>query len=129
MCPVGGIMSVGVGLKSYRTIFNARAASCAAVFNYAAGAFSDFDFEIAWGSLDRFQISVGDQLDVHVPADLDQFGRDNSHGTVVGGEGLVQLGHDAPDRWRFFEQVDVISGICQIQGRLHPGDPASDNHH
>ena len=97
MCPVGGIMSVGVGLKSYRTIFNARAASCAAVFNDAAGAFSDFDFEIAWGSLDRFQISVGDQLDVHVPADLDQFGRDNSHGTIVGGEGLVQLGHDTPD--------------------------------
>jgi len=129
MCPVGGIMSAGVGLKSYRTIFNARAASGAAVFNDAAGAFSDFDFEIAWGSLNRFQISVGDQLDVHVPADLDQFGRDNSHGTVVGGEGLVQLGHDASDRWRFLEQVDVISGICQIQGRLHPGDPSSDNHH
>jgi hypothetical protein len=129
MCPVGGIMSVGVGLKSHRTIFNARAASRAAVFNNAAGAFFDFDFEIAWGSLDRFQISVGDQLDVHVPADLDQFGRDNSHGTVVGGEGLVQLGHDAPDRWRFFEQVDVVSGICQIEGRLHSRDPASDNHH
>jgi hypothetical protein len=129
MDPVGGIMSVGVGLKSHRTIFNARAASRAAVFNNAAGAFFDFDFEIAWGSLDRFQISVGDQLDVHVPADLDQFGRDNSHGTVVGGEGLVQLRHDAPNRWRFFEQVDVISGICQIQGRLHSRDPASDNHH
>jgi len=24
-------------------------------------------------------------------ADLDQFGRDNSHGTVIGGKGLVQL--------------------------------------
>jgi hypothetical protein len=97
MCPVGGIMSVGVGLKSYRTIFNARAASRAAIFNDGAGAFSDFDFEISRGSLDRFQISVGDQLDVHVPADLDQFGGDNSHGTIVGGKGLVQLGHDATD--------------------------------
>jgi hypothetical protein len=97
MCPVGGIMSVGVGLKSYRTIFNARAASRAAIFNDGAGAFSDFDFEISWGSLDRFQISVGDQLDIHVPADLDQFGGDNSHGTIVGGKGLVQLGHDATD--------------------------------
>jgi hypothetical protein len=26
-----------------------------------------------------------------VPADLDQLGRDDSHGTVVGGKGLVQL--------------------------------------
>jgi hypothetical protein len=32
-----------------------------------------------------------------VPADLDQFGRDDSHGTIVGGEGLVQLGHDPAD--------------------------------
>jgi hypothetical protein len=122
-------MSVGVSLESHRTIFNARAAPCAAVFNYGAGAFSDFNFEIAWGSLDRLQISVSDQLDVHVPADLDQFGRDNSHGTIVGREGLIQLGHDPPDRWGFFKQIDVISGICQIQGRLHPGDPPSDNHH
>ena len=66
-------MSVGLGLKSHRTIFDTRAASCAAVFNNAAGAFSDFDVEISRGSLDRFQISVSDQLDVHVPADLDQF--------------------------------------------------------
>jgi hypothetical protein len=32
-----------------------------------------------------------------MPADLDQFRRDNSHGTVVGGKGLIQLGHHAAD--------------------------------
>jgi hypothetical protein len=29
----------------------------------------------------------GEQFDIQMPADLDQLGRDNSHGTVVGGKG------------------------------------------
>jgi len=35
------------------------------------------------------------KLDVGMPADLDQFGRNNSHGAVIGWKSLVQLGHDA----------------------------------
>ena len=34
---------------------------------------------------------------VQMPADLDQFRRDNSHGTVVGGKRLVQLCHYPAD--------------------------------
>jgi len=60
-----------------------------------------------------------------MPADLDQFGRDNSHGAVIGGKGLVQLGHNSSDGRTFFQKVDIITGIGQIQGGLHPGDPAS----
>jgi hypothetical protein len=41
-------------------------------------------------------------LNVNMPADLDQLGRDNSHGTVIGGEGLVQLRHDPADCWPLF---------------------------
>ena len=40
-----------------------------------------------------FNFGDGVELYVYVSADLDQFGRDNSHGTVIGGEGFVQLGH------------------------------------
>ena len=35
----------------------------------------------------------GKKLDVEMPADLDQLGRDNSHCAFVSGEGFVQLGH------------------------------------
>ena len=45
--------------------------------------------------IDKFRI--GEQFNVEMPADLDQFRRDNSHGTVIGGKGLVQLGHESPD--------------------------------
>jgi mRNA-degrading endonuclease toxin of MazEF toxin-antitoxin module len=36
------------------------------------------------------------QFNVEMSAGLHQFGRDDTHGAVVGGEGLVQLGHDLP---------------------------------
>jgi len=64
---------------------------------------------------------------VHVPADLDQFGRDNSHGTIVGGKGLVQLRHCPSDGRGGFHKVDEKPGIGQIESRLHPGNPASND--
>jgi hypothetical protein len=38
---------------------------------------------------DAFHLREGQELDVEMPADLDQFGRKDSHGAVIGGEGLV----------------------------------------
>jgi hypothetical protein len=60
-----------------------------------------------------------------MPADLDQFGRDNSHGAVIGGEGLVQRRHHPTDGGALFKKIDVIAGVCEIQSRLHACDPAA----
>ena len=38
---------------------------------------------------DAFHLGEGQELNVEMPADLDQFGREDSHGTVIGGKGLV----------------------------------------
>ncbi len=59
-----------------------------------------------------------------MPADLDQFGRDNSHGAIIGGKGLVQLSGYPPYGRAFLKEVDVVSGVSQIKGGLHPGNPA-----
>ena len=115
------------GLIHDRAVFDARPASGAQIHFDASGAFSHLDLEIARGAFNGLQIRVCDQLDVQMPADLDQYGRDDSHGAVVGGKCLVQLRHDAPDGGRFFEQVNVISGIRQIQGGLHPRNTAADD--
>jgi len=53
----------------------------------------NLDLEIARLTADGFDFAEGSQLDIEMPADLDQFGGDNSHGTIIGGEGLGQLGH------------------------------------
>src|SRR4030042_1033217 len=48
-----------------------------------------FHFKAPFLPGDAFHLREGKELNVQMPADLDQFGRENSHGTVVGGEGLV----------------------------------------
>ena len=64
-----------------------------------------------------------------MPADLDQFGGDNSHGAVICGEGLVQLRHYTTDGGGFFDQINIEARFCQIQCGLHAGDTCSHNHH
>jgi len=64
-----------------------------------------------------------------MPADLDQFGRDDSHGAVVGGKGLVQLSHDTPDGGRSFHEIDKKARVGKIESRLHAGDATADYHY
>jgi hypothetical protein len=85
------------------------------------------DLEVSLGALNLSNLGTGDQVDIEMPADLDQFRGDNSHGTVIGRKCLVQLRHDTAYGRSFFKQVDVITGICQIKSRLHTGDPGA--HH
>jgi hypothetical protein len=52
------------------------------------------DLEVSFGAFNLVYLGRGDQVDIEMPADLDQFGRDDSHGTVIGGKSLVQFAHD-----------------------------------
>jgi len=65
--------------------------------------------ETAFFTRDTFEFSTGDKIDIKMPADLDQLRRDNSHSAVVGGKGLVELGHDAPDSGAFFQKTNIIT--------------------
>jgi hypothetical protein len=49
--------------------------------------------KIAGVTLNSFYLTICDQVNVQVLADLDQFRRNNSHGTIIGWEGLVEPGH------------------------------------
>jgi hypothetical protein len=63
-----------------------------------------------------------------MPADLDQFGCQDSHGAVIGREGLVQLGHMAPDARGFLNQINLKTGRGQIKRGLNTADPTTDDH-
>jgi hypothetical protein len=82
-------------LLDHGAVFNTRTAACTKIHVDGSGAFSDFDFKITRFTSDGFEIRVGDKLDVQMPADLDQYRRDNSHRAVIGGECLVKLRHHA----------------------------------
>jgi hypothetical protein len=90
--------------------------------------FAELDLQVTLFSLDGFYGSTWMDLNIDVPADLDQFWGNDSHRTVIGGKGLVQLGHGPADGRAFFYKVNIISGICQVQCRLHPCDAAAHNH-
>jgi len=83
-----------IWLIGHRTVLKAGTAAGAPLRINGSRFLFHPDLEPANLSLDADQIRVRDHLYVQMPADLDQFGRDDSHGTVIGGKGLVQLRHD-----------------------------------
>jgi hypothetical protein len=83
--------------------------------------------EVARLAGDGLYIGHGVQVDVQVAAGLHQLGGNDTHGAVVGREGLVQLGHDAADGRTLFCQDDPVAGIGQIQRCLNAGNAAADD--
>jgi hypothetical protein len=111
--------------KGNGTDLGALPAAGAFGYVYVARTLTDLGLETPLFPLEFQKIAVRQKLYVQMPADLDQFGRDNSHRTVIGGEGLVQLGHQSTDGGRLFHEVHQVSGVGKIQGCLHSGDTAS----
>jgi hypothetical protein len=46
---------------------------------------------------------------------------------VIGGKGLVELGHDPADRGFFFHQIDAVAHIGEFQGGKDPGNSTTDD--
>jgi hypothetical protein len=63
-----------------------------------------------------------------MPADLDQFRCEDSHGAVIRGKGLVQLRHVAPDARGLLNQVNLETGRGKIKRGLDAADPSTHNH-
>ena len=63
-----------------------------------------------------------------MPADLDQFRREYSHGAVIGGIGLVKLGHMAANGRSLLNQINLKARSGKIKGGLNTADPPTDNH-
>jgi hypothetical protein len=95
-----------------RAVLYTASTPSAKVYIYASSPFFDLYLEISGRALHGLQISVSDKFYVQVPADLDQFGGDNSHGTIIGGKGLIQLGHGPSYGRGFFKEVDIVSRVC-----------------
>jgi len=111
-----------------RAIFGACPAACTLILDDIPGLPGKGNPEIPRLPFNAFHLGIGKNLDVWVPADLDQFRRKYSHRAVVGGIGLVELGHVAAYRGRFLDQVHPETGRRKIQRSLNAADPATDHH-
>jgi hypothetical protein len=74
-------------------------------------------------------VSIRQDLYIGMPADLDQFGGENSYRAVIGGKGLVELGHVAANGRRLVHQVNLETRSGKIKRGLDPADPSTDDHH
>ena len=87
---------------SHRANLGAISATGALIEVNVARLFSHSDLEAASSPVYALHLCEGKKFDVEMPADLDQFWRDDSHGAIVGGKGLVQLCHDPTNGRTFF---------------------------
>ena len=112
-----------------RAVFDARRTPRTLLLDDVAGLSRECYGEVARLALYTVDFGIGEDLDVRMPADLDQLGCEYSHGAVVRREGLVELGHMAPDARRFLDEVDLEAGVRTIERGLDAADASAHHHH
>jgi hypothetical protein len=111
-----------------RAVFYAGRTTRAFALCNISGLFNQGDLEVPCFSFYTVNFSVGQDLYIGIPADLDQFGREYSNGAVIGGKGLVKLGHMATNGRCFVDQVNLKASIGKIKRGLNTADPSTNNH-
>jgi len=111
-----------------RTVFDTGRTTRAFALDNISGLLDQGYLEVSGFSFDAVNVSIGQDLYVGVPADLDQFGREYSDGAVIGGKCLVELGHMAADGRCLVDQVYFEASRGQIKRGLNATHAATDNH-
>jgi hypothetical protein len=112
-----------------RTVFNTGRTTRAFVLLNISGLSIQGYLEVPCFSFYTVNFSIGQDLYIGMPADLDQFGREYSDGAVIGGKGLVKLGHMAANGRCLVDQVNLKTSSGKIERGLNTADPSTDNHH
>jgi hypothetical protein len=112
-----------------RAVFYAGRTTCAFVLSNIPGLFNQGYLEVSCFSYYTVNFSIRQDLYIGMPADLDQFGREYSNGAVIGGKGLVKLGHMAANGRCLIDQVNLKTRSGKIKRGLNSADPSTDNHH
>ena len=76
-----------------RAVLNTGRTARAFVLDNVSGLFIQGDLEVSCFPFYTVNFGIGQDLYIGMPADLDQFRREYSHGAVIRGIGLVKLGH------------------------------------
>jgi hypothetical protein len=111
-----------------RAVFYAGSTTRAFALYNISGLFNQGYLEVSCFPYYTVNFSIGQDLYIGMPADLDQFGREYSNGAVIGGKGLVKLGHMAANGRCLVDQVNLKTSSGKIKRGLNTADPSTDNH-
>ena len=106
---------------------SAITAGCTLLFIYKARPLADAHLEIAHVTRNIFDLRVGQEFDFGMSTDIHHFGAKNSDATFDIRVHLIQLRHDATDGGFFLHQVNLVTGISQIQGGLDASNSAAND--
>jgi hypothetical protein len=111
-----------------RAVFYAGRTPRAFLLYDIPGFLSQRDPEVSNFPFYTVDFSISQDLYIRMPADLDQFRCEDSHGAVISGKGLVKLSHMPPDARGLFDQVNLETGCSKIKRGLNATDPSAHNH-
>jgi hypothetical protein len=111
-----------------RAILYTSSTTGAFVLQDISGLFNQRYLEVSFFPCYTVNFSIRQDLYIGMPADLDQLGCKYSHGAVIGGKGLVKLGHMAANGRRFVNQVNLKTRNAKIKCGLNTADPSTNNH-
>ena len=112
-----------------RAVFCTGGTTRAFVLQNIPGLFSKRYLKVSYFSLYTVNFSIGENLYIGMPADLDQLGCEYSHGAVIGRKGLIKLSHMAPDARCLLDQVHLKTRRSEIKRGLNTADPSPNNHY
>jgi hypothetical protein len=110
-----------------RAVFDAGRTTRAIALDNISRLFNQGDLEVSCFSFDTVHFRVRQDLYIWMPADLDQFGREDSDGAVIGRKGLVELGHMAANGRRLVDQVNLKTRSGKIKRSLNTANPSTHN--
>ena len=90
-----------------------------------AGGLLDGGLEIPRRPFQLLEPGEGQDFDIEIAGALDELRGDDAGRAIAGGKGLVQMGHHPADGGRILDQIDLETGIGQVEGSLDAGDAPS----
>ncbi len=112
-----------------RAVLHARRTTRAFALYDIPGLLRQGDFKVSCFPSYTINFSIRQDFYIWMPADLDQFGREDSDGAVIGREGLVKLGHMAANGGCLVDQVNLKTSRGKIKRGLNTADSSADHHH
>ena len=111
-----------------RAVLGTGRATPALLSSDVSGLLDQGYLELSWLPFHPVDIGIGQDFYVGMSVGFDEFWRFNAHGAVIGGEGLVELGHLAADGRGLVDQVNLETRVGEIERGLNTADPRPDNH-
>jgi len=112
-----------------RAVLDTGRATRAFALDDIPGLFEQGYPEVSFFPFYTVNFRIAQDLNVGMPADLDQFGREYSDGALIGRKGLVQLRHLPANGGAFINEVNFKTRIAKIECGLNATDSTTDNHH